>query len=340
MRRTIFLIASVVVSGLFLYLALRDVPLEQIIENIRQADMGWMLLGLVTVGLALWTRAIRWRGLVNNKVTTLQAFHMLNITMLLNQLPLRAGEAARALLATRSGVPLMTAATSIIVERLLDTLLVVILLSIGLTQAPNAQPDAVRLALLFGVASVVGFGVLIFFARVPTVAHRLLALVERWLPFLKSLHLERLLDHVLDGIQPLTHWGSAAHAIIWTIISWAGSAVTFCCLLMAIGVRENLLLMAILSLTLASFSIAIPVSIASLGPYQGAVRLAGDAAGLTGTAVGLAQVTAASFLIHGVNLLAYAILGTIGMLAMGVSLSDVMKGGEKPGDVVETAPSA
>ncbi|MBI5666988.1 MAG: flippase-like domain-containing protein [Chloroflexi bacterium] len=337
MRRTIFLIASVIVSALFLWLALRDVPLADIVTNIRQADMVWMLIGAVTVGIGLWTRAIRWRGLVNNKVTTLEAFHMWNITMMLNLLPLRAGEVARTLLATRSGVPLMTAATSIVVERLLDTLLVVIWLSIALTQTPTAQPEAVRLAALFGIAAVVAFVVLIVFARYPAIPHRLLALVERLLPFLKRLHLVRLLDHVLDGIQPLTHWRTATHAIVWTLISWGVSLVTFTCLLTAIGIRDNVLLMATLSLTLASFSIAIPVSVASLGPYEGAVKLAGDAAGLTSTAAGLARVLSAGFLIHGVNMAVYAILGIIGMMAMGVSLGDVMKAGDQQ---PETVPSA
>lgn len=338
MRKTIFLILSVLVSALFLWLALRDIPAQQILDNLRQANLGWVAIGMVTVALGLWTRAVRWRGLVNNKVTTMEAFHMLNITMILNQLPLRAGEVARSLLATRSGVPLMTAATSIIVERLLDTLLVVILLSIGLTQAPNAQPDAVRLAALFGVAAVVAFVVLIFFARYPALPHKILTLVERFLPFTRRLGLENLLDHVLEGIQPLTHWRSAAHAIVWTLISWGVSLVTFCCLLTAIGLHDNLLLMATLSLTLASFSIAIPVSVAAVGPYEGAVRLAGDAAGLTATTAGLAKVTAAGFLLHGVNIAVYAILGAIGMIAMGVSLGDVMKAGEQKRDEAERVP--
>lgn len=338
MRKTIFLILSVLVSALFLWLALRDIPAQQILDNLRQANIGWVAIGMVTVALGLWTRAVRWRGLVNNKVTTMEAFHMLNITMILNQLPLRAGEVARSLLATRSGVPLMTAATSIIVERLLDTLLVVILLSIGLTQAPNAQPDAVRLAALFGVAAVAAFVVLIFFARYPALPHKILALVERYLPFTQRLGLENLLDHVLEGIQPLTHWRSAGHAILWTLISWGVSLITFCCLLTAIGLHDNLLLMATLSLTLASFSIAIPVSVAAVGPYEGAVRLAGDATGLTATTAGLARVTAAGFLLHGVNIAVYALLGAIGMIAMGVSLGDVMKAGEQKRDEAERVP--
>ncbi|HEX2906231.1 MAG TPA: lysylphosphatidylglycerol synthase transmembrane domain-containing protein [Phototrophicaceae bacterium] len=336
MRRLIVLIASVVVSGFFLWLALRDVPQEEIITNLQQADLGWVLLGIGTIALGLWTRAIRWRGLVGFKVSTLQAFYMFNITMILNQLPLRAGEVARSLLVTRSGVPLMTAATSIIVERLLDTLLVVIWLSLALTQAPSAQPEVVRLAALFGLAAVVAFGVLIFFARKRDVAHNFLGFFERLLPFIKKLNLGRLLDNVLDGIQPLVHWRSAAHAIGWTLISWVISLATFYCLLMAIGVQDNVLLLAVLAITLASFSIAIPVSVASLGPYEGAVRLAGD---IVGISQGLS--TAGGFLLHGVNILMYAIFGTIGMIAMGVSLGDVLKAaGSKDEPQPETAPSA
>ncbi|MBZ0303515.1 MAG: flippase-like domain-containing protein, partial [Anaerolineae bacterium] len=133
MRRTLFLIASVVVSALFLWLALRDVPFEDVLVSLQQANVAWILIALLFGTIGLWTRGLRWRGLLNDRITPMGSFNMLCIAMLLNQLPLRAGEVARSALATRSGVPFFTAATSILVERLLDTLLVVILLAVSLT---------------------------------------------------------------------------------------------------------------------------------------------------------------------------------------------------------------
>src|SRR5262245_40387580 len=133
MRRVIFLIASVVVSAIFLWLALRGVPLDDVVQSIRQANLLWVIAALICIPAGLWTRAIRWRGLLGSKIEVMQAFHILNIAMLLNQLPFRAGEVARSVLATRSGIPFFTAATSILVERLLDTLLVVVWLSLALT---------------------------------------------------------------------------------------------------------------------------------------------------------------------------------------------------------------
>lgn len=320
MRRTFFILASIGVSVLFLWLTLRGVPLEDVLLRLREANFFWILLSLVFVTAGLWTRAIRWRGLLDRRITTVQAFHMLNIAMLLNQLPLRAGEVARSVLVTRSQVPLMTAATSILVERLLDVLLVVIWLSLALTQTPQVDPVTVQVATLFGVASVVGFIVLIAFARYPAIPHRILSVIENILPFIKRLNLVRLVDHVLDGIKPLTQWRSAVHAIVWTIISWTISLGTFYCLTQALGITENAFLMTVLSVTLASFSIAIPLSVAAIGPFEGAVRAAGDA-------VRMSQVlsTSLGFLFHGITILGYAIWGTIGLLVLGVSLSDMLK---------------
>lgn len=329
MRRYVFLIASVLVSALFLWLALRDVPLDKIWENIQQANLLWVGVAFLSVTTGLYMRAIRWRGLVDNKIPTMRAFHILNITFLLNQLPLRAGEVARSLLATRENVPVLTAATSIVIERLLDTVLVVVWLALALTRVPDAPPEMAAAALFFGVAAVGAFIILIVFARFPNLAHWSLHFAERILPFLKKMPLERLLDNVLDGLKPLINWRRGAHAIIWTFISWCVSLFTLFALENALniqGVSPNvdLFLMAVLAVTMASFSIAIPVSVAAIGPFEGAVLVAGKAAGLDdATALSL------GFVFHGITIFGYAVWGTIALLVMGVSLSDVLSSGKK-----------
>jgi uncharacterized protein (TIRG00374 family) len=327
MRRTIFIIASVLVSVLFLWLALRDVQFDEVVKSVRQADVGWLLLSMLIGVGGLWSRGVRWRGLLGFKIPLVKAFHIWNITSLVNQLPLRAGEVARSLLAVREGVPFVTAATSIVVERLLDTLFVVVLLTYSLSRSPSAPQLAVNSVMLFGVGSVVGFATLVFFARYPNIARSLLSWFEARIALLQRLPLHRLLDQLIDGLQPLTHWRSAAHAVFWTLISWAFSWATFYALHKAMRVEGvNLALSTSLSLSLASFSIAIPVSIAGLGPFQAAVRVAGEAAVLPPVSEAMkATYAALGFLIHGMNTLNYAIWGTIGMLALGVSWSDVVK---------------
>ena len=321
MRRTVFLIASVLVSALFLWLALRDVPLAEVLDSLQQANILWIIVSIATITIGMWTRAVRWRGLLGFRIPQLQGFYIIAITFLLNLLPLRAGEVARSVLATRSGVPFMTAATSIVVERLIDTLLVVVSLSLAFSRLPSVPEAATTAATLFGIGAVAAFVVLILLARRPQVAHRLLALAERILPFLKRLPLNRLLDNILEGLQPLTYWRSAVHAIGWTLISWSFSLATFYTLELALGIGdpEQRFMTAVLGVGLASFSIAIPVSIASIGPFEAAVIVSGQA-------VGLPDVTATSlgFLFHGATILGYAIWGGLGLIVMGVSLSEIV----------------
>jgi glycosyltransferase 2 family protein len=291
----------------------------------------------VFTAAGLWTRAIRWRGLLGFRIPVRRAFHIINIMFLMNQIPLRAGEVARSLLATQEGVPLITAATSIVVERLLDTLLVVVMLAVALSQLPDASAFASNSAALFGVIALIGFAVLIFFARYPQFARNLLALAERILPPLKRLRLQRLLEHFIDGLQPLTQTRSAAHAIIWTIISWTFSFCTFYSLHQAMNIEGvNLILSAAIALALASFSIAIPVSVMAIGPFEAAVVAAGQAVvkpALWGTMQ--ATYTALGFVIHGINLLNYAIWGTIGLVIMGVSLGDLLQARATPSESSE-----
>lgn len=333
MRRTAFLVASLVVSAGFLWLALRDVPFADVVETIRTANIGWIIFSFLSVIVAVWARAIRWRGLVGNKIPLRRAFYILSITFLLNQLPLRAGEVARGLLATRSGVPFVTAATSIVLERLLDTLLVVVLLAVGLSRLPTALPSATQVATLFGVTAVVAFGVLVVLARYPQIAHRILDALEQRLVLTRRLPLRGMLDNVLAGLAPLTQWRSAAHAIGWTLISWAISLVTFYTLILAFGITDiDGWLMTLLAVSLASFSIAIPVSVAAIGPFELAVKLAGQGVGLSDL-----LSTSLGFLFHWLTILSYAVIGTVGMLALGVSLGEMVGGRPKPSPASESA---
>ncbi|MFZ4813510.1 MAG: lysylphosphatidylglycerol synthase transmembrane domain-containing protein [Phototrophicaceae bacterium] len=325
-KRIVAILASIAVSAVFLWLAVRDIPLADIWQSLLQANPWWALAALVVGCLGIYTRGIRWRGLVNFQVTRARAFYIMGITFILNLLPLRIGEAARAVLATREKIPLMTAATSIIVERLLDVITVLIVLAVCFTQV-ETLPDAVRQSVLvFSVLAIIAFVVLIVLARFPDFSKRTLhAIVER-IPLLERLPLESLLVNVLDGLRPLVVWGSFVHAVVWTLISWALSLTMFYLTQLALGYGADSLLNAALSLTLASFSVAVPLSVGAIGPFQGAVRLAGEALNVPGS-----LSTAMGFLVHGLTIAMYAITGIWGFLATGVSLADLTQRDEAAG---------
>lgn len=333
MRRTIFIIASVVVSGFFLWIALRGVDFQEVVKSIQRADMGWIVIASICITAGLWTRGIRWHGLLNFKPPRLKICHILNLGFMLNLLPLRVGEVARSILVMREGVPVVTAATSVILERLIDTLLVVLLLVFSITRIPNTPSEIIKPTTLFGAAVVVVFAVMVFFSRFPNIGHQVLAFVERFLPFLKRIGLNKRFDQLLDGLKPLTHLNSAIFAVVWTLISWTFSFITLYALVRALNItgadgasldENSRILLTLLGLALASLGNAVPVSVAGIGPFEATILLAGQTVG-----VPKEMALSLGFLFHGVNIIGYAAWGVVGLLATGASLSDVMGSGNK-----------
>jgi hypothetical protein len=244
--------------------------------------------------------------------------------MLLNLLPLRAGEVARTLLATRSNIPIVTTATSIVVERLIDVVTVVIILAVGLSRLPSVPAVVAQVAIFFGAAAVAAFLVLIAFARFPQIPHRILVVLEDRFPPIKRLNGRKRIEEVLDGLRPMTQAKRAAHAIGWTAIGWATSLATFYALERSLNIQGvDLVLGAMLGVPLVSFGVAIPLSVMAIGPYEGAVRLAGEAVSMSPVAA-----TTLGFLFHGISVLGYAIFGVLGLASLGVTLSDMLS--QKP----------
>jgi uncharacterized protein (TIRG00374 family) len=335
MRRLALVVGSILVSMVFLYFALQGIPLDQIWARIQTANFGWLLISFGFVTLALWTRAERWRAMLpNHTIDRKDAFYIIGVTFILNLLPLRAGEVARSLLARRHGVPFVTAATSVVVERLLDMLTVIVMLVMALTQIPNTPPDTARIAATFGIIAVTGFVVLLFFARFPRIPHLILEQAQRILPVLKKLPLTRLLDNVLAGLEPLTHWRLFAVVMFWNIAGWLTSLAALYCLHPALDIGDiPVLVSTLLGASLASFSIAIPLSVASIGPFEAALLLSGQL-------VGLDDVRAFSLglVYHGVAVFGYVVWGLVGFAALGVSLGDILSAGKRKNEDEPTPP--
>jgi uncharacterized protein (TIRG00374 family) len=329
MRKWLFVVGSVVVSAVLLWLTLRDVPLDQVWATIQRSNMFWIVVSFLTVGGALFTRGVRWNVMLGGRVGVRPGFYIFSVTMLLNQLPLRAGEVVRVLLATRYQVPVMTAAASVIVERLIDVVIVVVIIAIGLTQLPDVPAGVAQTAALFGAGAVAAFVVLIGFALRPALGHRLALWLEKVLPFLRRFKLQQQVDAVLAGLRPLTHMRTFALTALWTVIAWSFSLATFMALARAIDLQgTSALVYAMIGVGLAALGVAIPLTLASIGPFQGAVRVAGEM-----LLVDAVASAALGLLFHGVTLLAYAVFGVIGIVGLGVSAGDLFSsalGGDKP----------
>ena len=288
------------------------VPLEDVLATIETADGAWLALSGLFMTLSLVTRGVRWRELLARRIARRDAFHLVNIMFLGNQLPLRMGEVARTVLVSRKSVPMATAAASIVVERLLDTLLVALMLTLTVSRLPDAPRTVTDAAAFFGVAGLAGFVALLVCARAP---QRTLAIVDamlRLIPALGKLPLKRFSENLLDGLGALADARTLLVSLFWTLISWAMSLATFYCLQAALAIEVDAALSVPLGVSLAALGIALPVSIAALGPFEAAIIVAGQLTGMDSL-----EAVSLGFLYHGVTIIGIVIWGAISLLALG-----------------------
>ncbi|GAB4447474.1 MAG: lysylphosphatidylglycerol synthase transmembrane domain-containing protein [Anaerolineae bacterium] len=330
MKRWQGLLLGLVISVVALYLALRSVNLSDAIAALAGADYIWVLPAFALSVVGLFTRAIRWRALLDGRIPLNRSFSILNISYIVNNiLPARLGEVARAFLATRvePPIPVFTSLSTIFAERIIDMLMVVVMLGGALLALPDMPPEVTGIGMTMGVAALVIFVLLVVFARQRDWAHALLNLVLRIAPFLERLNLGGLLDRVLDGLKPLGAARGLLAVAFWTVVSWTFSVIAGYVLMYTLydNPRWDA---AVLFIALASVAIAVPATFASVGPFEYSVMVGLVAVYGAGADDPRAQATALSFalILHALNVTTYAIMGAIGLVQEGVSLGQVARG--------------
>lgn len=123
-------IALIVVSG---YLSIKDIAFEDIVDALVNANYLWVLLSIPVILLAHWLRALRWQIMLKpliQKTSPMKLFKAVMIGYAANSVTPRGGELLRPYIYAREeGISFTSAFGTIVVERFLDilTLLIVFL---------------------------------------------------------------------------------------------------------------------------------------------------------------------------------------------------------------------
>lgn len=326
MKRWRIGVLGIVVSILVIVFIIREIDPAQFWAVLLRANYGYMLpsAGLLLLGLV--TRAVRWQVLLNKELPLHRSFSMMNVAYLVNGvLPLRIGELARIYLATRvtPPVPVLKTASTIVVERMLDLLAVVVMVFIALAMGP-IPPELQRPALFTVPLIVIGFLTLILLARWRTFTENLALSIIRRIPGLAPSQQVILgwLGHVLDSLQYLTHIRTLVQALSWTVISW-GFSIAAGYILMLTFFPEASLSATLAYIAAAAFAIAVPAIPGNVGPYEAAIVVALNALNFGNQP----EVTLAfAILVHGLNLFVHAATGVVGFVQEGISLGQLSRG--------------
>jgi glycosyltransferase 2 family protein len=315
---------GIAVSALALAFIVMQIDRDLFVQALTTANYWYLLPCLLLLLLGLLTRALRWQVLLDGDLPFWRAFSIMNVAYLVNGvLPLRIGEVARVYLASRvdDPVPIPKTTSTIIVERLLDLLAVVVMVLLALTSAP--VPEQLRVTSAIGASvALAGFITLVVIARQRAWAHALYRLSLRIIPPLRRLPvLETWLDQFLDGLLPLTRPPQFLRAIAWTVISWVFSVLAGYVLMFAFFPTGSIAT-TMLYIAAVAFAIALPAVPGNIGTYEASILLALVAMGYeqSSTAVAFAVM------VHAINVFVHASTGVVGFMQEGISLGQLSLG--------------
>jgi hypothetical protein len=278
-------VAGIAISVALLWWTLHDVDPAAVLGHARRAHLGWLAAAIVLATLTFPIRLLRWRVMLRAADGTAlprgPLWHAIAVGFMANNLlPARAGEVARALVASNQlPVRFSTTLASIGVERVFDGLVMAGLLALGIL-LPSFPRDAVvegvpvaRLVTTLGIA----FGVALVMALL--VVHRpvfWLGLARRLLGAVLSQRLtDRLLgfaEGLVAGLGVLTSPGRFATVLGWSLVLWLVNGASFwaCFQAFGLGVPPEA---ALVLEGLIGFGVAVPSSPGFFGVFEAITRV-------------------------------------------------------------------
>ncbi|MBI3636800.1 MAG: flippase-like domain-containing protein [Candidatus Rokubacteria bacterium] len=293
--------------------------------QLAQTHWGWVAASIACALAGLWIRAQRWYYLFppGSNPPGLLAGIMIGY-MANNVLPLRAGEALRVYVVARrwrargnASQGFWTTLATLVVERVLDGLAVVLILS-TLLFFVSVPPVFAWAALALLSVDLCGMGVLFALAVAPERCRRLLMRLARRWPRIEQRGLV-IFERFAAGLAGIRCPAHAVPLLLWSIAVWVVAMLAAWTALLAV----NLHLPMLAGWTVLAF-VGLGVSIPSAPGYIGVFHAAAAWA-LRIFAVPETTAVGYAILLHASQIIPITLIGWIFLLREHVSLTDASR---------------
>jgi hypothetical protein len=318
---------GLLVSAVFMWLALRGLQLERVTASLRAANYVWLLPAVAVYFVAVAARTWRWQVLLAplKPVSLKDLFPVVVIGYMGNNVyPARAGELLRAYVLKRNEqVSISASLATIVVERIFDGLTVLLFV---FTVLPSAQAQwnlPGSLQALIAAGSVLFFAALAAFlwlAARPASAARLYGfLIDRLLPQALRVRVRGLLDRFMTGLSALRDFRHVLMIFFTSLIVWLLETTKYWLVMHAFPFEVSFT-----TLMLMNGVVNLVTTIPALPGYVGTFDASGIAILL---AFGVEQSVAAAYtlVLHAALWLPITLLGVVFMLRQSIRWSDFAK---------------
>ena len=248
MRNVIRTVVVIALAVGLLAVFLRNADLSQVWASVTKARTDFLLLSLALTCGTFVVRAERWQYLLGplGKTRFSTVFRATVIGFAASAvLPARAGEVIRPyLLARREGLSATAAFATIIVERILDLVAVLLLMAVfliwfdpGIEARDSKAFEAVRFGGLMMAPVAVGMlAVMFFVAGHPERLHAWVLKAEAILPARIAAMIARFAQTFAEGFAVVRSPGRLAAAIAWSMVLWVAIASGIWAVSIAFGI--------------------------------------------------------------------------------------------------------
>ncbi|MCI0549446.1 MAG: flippase-like domain-containing protein, partial [Anaerolineae bacterium] len=229
---------GVLVSILFIFLALRGLQLDEFWNAVQKANYWWLVPGIGVYFIGVWIRAWRWHYLLKpiKEIPTKTMFPITTIGYMGNNVyPARAGEVLRAvILKRREGVSVSASLATIIVERIFDGVVMLGFVFLNLPELARLTSSSGFIGNIQQVALIgtgIFIGALIIFliaAMFPQVTMKVaLWLLTHFTPQRMHTRLISIANKFLDGLASLRSPWNVLMVFFTSIVIWLLETVKY-----------------------------------------------------------------------------------------------------------------
>jgi len=321
---------GLVISLVFLYIALRGLHLGELSQAFQNANYWWLLPGVAVYFVAVWARAWRWHYLLKplKSISTSELFPTVAIGYFGNNiLPARAGELLRAVVLKKDeDIPISASLATIIVERVFDGVVMLGFIFINLAELALLTTSSgfvgdIRTLAIGGTVIFIG-ALLVFLAAAmyPERAQAILAtFVSRFLPERFREPILGFSNRFLGGLAALRSPRGALMIFLTSVVIWLLETGKYWFLMHAFPFRVSFF-----ALMLMNGIVNLATTIPSAPGYVGTFDAPGIAV-LQAYNVPKATAAAYTLALHAALWLPITALGGYYMLKKGVHYSAEME---------------
>ncbi len=323
---------GVIISAVFLWLALRGLHLEAVWEALQHGNYWWLVPSVGVYFLAVLARTWRWHYMLRplKFISLGRLFPVVVIGYMGNNVyPFRAGEVLRSyVLRRREAVAMSASLATVIIERVFDGLVMLMFVFAALPLAPLPSSN---LRLLVIAASILFFGALLLFFALAAMPERALRLTEivvnAFLPERTRRPILEMAHRFLEGLESLRSFRNVIMIFATSIVIWLLETVKYWFIMQAFPFEVTFF-----ALMLMNGVVNLATTLPSAPGYIGTFDTPGIAV-LELYGVEVAIATAYTLVLHAALWLPITLLGIYYMIREGLGWSDFgrateMRGGE------------